>query len=260
MKIFTDMTNAQYHAHPAVSKSLLDKIARSPLHARAYLDGTREEPTASMNFGTALHTAVLEPERYAGEYAVFEGDRRTTAGKKAYEELMQKGATIISAADHGAISAMVASIQQHQTAGAMIECGHAETSVFWEDPVTGIECKCRPDYWRREYGVVVDLKTTDDASPEAFARSVASYRYHVQAAHYMEGTRATRFVFVAVEKKPPYAVAVYELDADSLKAGRILRERDIASIASCREFNVWPGYSEHIQTLSLPRWAQGGEE
>jgi exodeoxyribonuclease VIII len=260
MKIIETLPSADYHAHPAVSKSVLDKIAKSPMHARAYLDGTREEPTAAMNFGTALHACALEPERFADEYAVFEGDRRTKDGKARYEELQARGATIISAADYDAITAMVGQIRQHPVAAGLLQDGIAEASVFWNHPPTGIECKCRPDWWKREAGMVVDLKTTEDASPEGFARSVAAYRYHVQAAHYSAGTKASRFVFIAIEKKPPYAVAVYELDADALTLGHKLRDRDLEQYASCLEFNTWPGYPAEIQTIILPKWAQLNQE
>lgn len=255
--IVPDLPSATYHAHPAVSKSVLDKIARSPLHARAYLDGMRDEPTASMNFGTALHCAVLEPNRFANEYAVWEGDRRTKEGKAAYETLQATGATLISRDDHDAISAMAMSIQQHPVAAAMLTNGQPEASVFWKH--NGIECKCRPDWLRRD-GIVVDLKTTEDASPAAFARSVAAYRYHVQAAHYLAGTQAESFVFIAIEKKAPYAVAVYELDADSIQIGQRLRERDLDQYASCLELNQWPGYPAQIQKLALPKWATNGSE
>lgn len=257
--VVSDLPSATYHAHPAVSKSVLDRIARSPLHARAYLDGQRDEPTASMIFGTAMHCAVLEPQRFAAEYSVWEGDRRTKEGKAAYEAMQATGATIISRDDHDAISAMVASIRQHAVASTLLENGQAETSVFWKHQASGIECKCRPD-WLRSDGIVVDLKTTEDASPAAFARSVAAYRYHVQAAHYLAGTEAERFVFIAIEKKAPYAVAVYELDADSLQVGQRLRERDLDQYASCLEFNQWPGYPAQIQTLALPKWATGSDK
>lgn len=262
MKIIPDMPSADYHAHPAVSKSVLDKLARSPLHARAYLDGTRDEPTAAMNFGTALHTAVLEPRRFADEYHVFEGERRTKAGKEAYELLLATGATILSRADFDAVLAMELSIRQHPVAGQLLQDkdGIAEPSVFWQHPTTGLECKCRPDWWLQGGGIVVDLKTTEDASPAGFARSIAQYRYHVQAAHYMTGTQAKMFFFVAVEKKAPYAVAVYELDADALQTGHKLRERDLDQYASCVEFGTWPGYPAEIQTLSLPKWATTGSE
>ena len=253
MNIIYDMPAGDYHAHPAVSKSVLDRIARSPLHARAYLDGAREEPTASMQFGTALHTAVLEPRRFADEYHVFEGDRRTKAGKEAYELLIASGATILSRADFDAVLAMELAIRQHPVASELLQDGIAEASVFWQDERTGLECKARPDWWHRERGLVVDLKTTDDASPAGFARSVANYRYHLQAAHYRAGTGCSRFIFIAVEKKAPYAVAVYELDNDAIRAGAELQASLLGQYASCLEFGVWPGYPSI--TAEPPRWA-----
>lgn len=253
MKILPNMPASEYHAHPAVSKSVLDKVARSPLHARAYLDGMRDEPTPAMLFGTALHAAVLEPAVFANEFAVFDGDRRTRAGKEAYEAILSSGAAVISRADRDAISAMVNSIRNHPIAGKLFaQPGRAEHSVFWHDD-SGLECKCRPDWWIGS--MVVDLKTTEDASPEAFSRSVINYRYHVQAAHYMTGTKADRFLFVAVEKKAPYAVAVYELDEDALELGHTLRARDLDRFMVCQASRVWPGYSTEVETLSLPEWA-----
>ena len=94
IKIIHDMPIAEYHAHPAVSNSILAKMARSPLHARAYIDGERKGPTAAMLVGTAVHTAVLEPRRFSAEYAVFQGDRRTKEGKARYDEIKESGATI----------------------------------------------------------------------------------------------------------------------------------------------------------------------
>lgn len=258
MKIIDNLPAAEYHAHPAVSKSLLDKIAKSPLHARAYLDGQREEPTAAMQFGTALHACVLEPELFADTYAVFDGDRRTKDGRAAYEALQASGKSIISAADYDAITAMTVAIRHHAVAQPLLESGRAEASVFWRDPIVGIDCKCRPDWWNDD-GILVDLKTCDDASPAGFARSVANYRYHLQAAHYMLGTGCRRFLFIALEKKPPYAVAVYELDTDALEIGRALRLRDLERYASCAEFNIWPGYPAEVQTLTLPKWATNQE-
>lgn len=255
--IHPNMPAHQYHAHPNVSKSLLDKLARSPMHARAYLDGVREEPTPAMQFGTALHTAVLEPERFANEYAVFEGDRRTKAGKEAYELLLNAGATVINRADYDAIRAMALQIRQHPRAGMFLQNGAAEQSVFWTDKISGVDCKCRPDWTSAGGGVILDLKTTEDASPEAFARSVAKYRYHVQASHYLEGTEADWFLFVAVEKKAPYAVAVYELDPEAMEIGRCTRLRDLEVYLSCRDFNQWPGYPTDVQTLALPAWMTG---
>ncbi len=259
MNLVMNMPAAEYHAHPAVNKSLLDRIAKSPMHARAYLDGARTEPTAAMILGTAVHTAILEPARFASEYRVFEGDRRTKAGKEEYAALQATGATIIDADDYATVKAMAASVRANKTAASLLQDGIAEASIFWKDTLTGVECKCRPD-WITNSGIVVDVKTTEDASPAAFARSVMQYRYAVQAAHYLEGTEAERFVFIAVEKKAPYAVACYELDVDAMNFGDALRIRDLEAYAGCVEFNVWPGYPDEVQPLSLPAWATRTED
>lgn len=102
---------------------------------------------------------------------------------------------------------------------------------------------------------IVDLKTTLDASPAGFAKSVAKFRYHVQRAHYSEGFDIGNFVFVAVEKTPPYLVAVYVLDEQAEIKGQELRDRDIQLYMDCLENDFWPGYSEDIEELSLPNWS-----
>lgn len=244
-----------YHRHPAVSKSMLDRIARSPLHLQAYLrDPDMPEETPAMRFGTAVHTAVLEPVRFARQYAAFTGDKRTTAGKAAFAELEARGAIVLKTDEYDAVCEIARAVRQHDLAGDLLADGAAEASVFWNDDATGVECRCRPD-WLRQDGIVIDLKTTTDASPEAFARSVVNYRYHVQAAHYLAGTDAQRFVFIVVEKEAPYAIALYELDANALALGRELRVRDLTTYATCAEFDHWPGFPAAVQTLKLPGWA-----
>lgn len=159
------------------------------------------------------------------------------------------------------LHAMANAVHSHPAAGALLTgCpGEAEKSVYWNDAITGVLCRCRPDWWRDD-NVIVDLKTTEDASPEGFAKSMANYRYDVQAAYYMDGIqKATRkrpkaFVFIAVEKKPPYGVGVYVLDADSLELGRAQYQHDLRIYAECVRTGEWPGYGDKIQTISLPAW------
>ena len=134
--------------------------------------------------------------------------------------------------------------------------------MFWEDEETGLQCKCRPDIWAGK--VIVDLKTTEDASPEGFSRSIQTYGYGIQAAHYLagagSGSGADAFIFVAVEKKAPYAVAVYELDPLSLEICETKRRALLEYWANCREADMYPAYSDECQLISLPAWAMKGTE
>lgn len=258
MKVEYSMTADEYHAVDAVSASLLKQIQRSPAHAKASLL-QQQEPTPAMCFGTAFHTAILEPERFSAEYSVFQGDKRTKEGKASYEALTAAGKTIITQSDMDSIVGMRGAIMSHPAArDILISQYKAEASVFWRDERTGLECKCRPDIWVKN--VLADLKTTDDASPEGFSRSIQTYGYGIQAAHYLAGSGADTFIFIAVEKKAPFAVAVYELDPHSLHVCYEKRLGLMEYWADCRTAGMYPAYSDECQLISLPSWAMKGTE
>lgn len=167
-------------------------------------------------------------------------------------------------------------VMAHPAANALMTGapGVAEWSVYWNDPMTGELCRCRPDFWRRD-GIIVDVKTTQDASPEGFARSIANWRYHVQHALYLDGighalqqarkaSRPTQaphaFVFLAVETNAQVVngqakgVGVYVLDAGSVELGRAQYRANLDSFHGCRQSGKWPGYGDNIQPISLPSW------
>jgi len=252
------ISNADYHADPAISASQLKTVMQSPYHYWSrYLDPDRVAmaPTAAMRFGSLAHCAVLEPDELSKRYQLAP-DRRTKEGKAAVAEMAAAGIEAVSEADMVLAVNMAVAVHGHPTAGALLQGGQAEQSFWWDDIATGMRCKCRPDWLSADGATIVDLKTCQDASPAAFARSVAAWSYQVQAAHYLAGTLATRFIFVAVEKTAPYAIGVYELDTEGLIHGSIARHNALQRIQDCRAINEWPGYTDGgIQTLQLPGWA-----
>lgn len=264
------MDNAAYHAHPAVSKSHLDLIARSPLHYWArYLDPNRvtPEPSPQMRLGTALHTHVLELSRWDEEIAVAPAiNRLTKAGKEEWAAFVAEAAskTVITADDAAQVMTMGRAVMRHPAAAMLLGLpGKAESTHMWIDQATGLECKCRPDWLTDDGTIVVDLKTTKDASLRGFKQSVANYRYHVQAAWYLHGLeqatgrRPDQFIFICVESTAPYATAVYAADAEMIERGHDQAMRDLAKLAVCRAADSWPSYSDQIETLSLPGWMTG---
>lgn len=260
--------NADYHRHTAVSKSHLDLVARSPLHYWArYVDPSRvePEPTPAMLMGTAVHTHVLELDAWDSRYVAAPEaiDRRTKAGKELWAafEAEAEGRTVISRADADLVMAIGRAVHGHPAAAALLSWeGAAETTHMWTDAATGLECKCRPDWLTTDGSLIVDLKTTEDASPAGFRKSISSWRYHVQAAWYLHGLeqatgrRPDQFIFICVEKKPPHAVAVYAADAEMVAAGYDTAMRDLEVLATCKQAGAWPGYSEQIELISLPPW------
>jgi exodeoxyribonuclease VIII len=262
------MENADYHRHSAVSKSHLDQIAKSPLHYWArYLDPNRviPEPTPAMAIGSAVHTHVLELDQWDARYVTApEGiNRRTNAGKAEWEafETASTGRTDLSRTDAELVMRMGHSVFRHPAAAMLLAMpGKAETTHMWTDEATGLQCKCRPDWLTDDGSLIVDLKTTEDASPAGFRKSIGNFRYFVQAAWYLDGIeRATgkrpeQFLFLCVEKRAPFACAVYAADAEMIQIGAEAAARDLEVLATCKAANAWPGYSDQIETISLPPW------
>jgi exodeoxyribonuclease VIII len=257
-----DLTNAEYHASPAISKSGLDLIRRAP-YLYAYRRENPQEQTPAMRLGTLTHTVVLEPDLFERETAVRpEGiDRRTSAGKADWAafELEAEGREIVTNEEGAKLAAIRDAVRSHPAAAkALAGSPMIEQSIFWD--ADDIACRCRPDCVT-EKGVIVDLKTTRDASPDGFAKSVAQYRYHVQAAFYSDGYRAAfgeaprGFVFIAVETEPPYLVAVYVASETMTSRGRIEYQTDLDTFRECLASDCWPGYSSSPLTLDLPKWA-----
>jgi hypothetical protein len=266
------MDNTAYHAHPAISKSHLDMVSRSPLHYwAAFLDPARQprEATAAMTIGSALHTHVLELDQWDARYVTApEGiDRRTTMGKAEWEVFTtaSTGRTVLTKADADLVMRMGRSVFGHPAAAMLLGLpGKAETTHMWTDAATGLECKCRPDWLTDDGRLIVDLKTTENASVREFSRSIATWRYQVQASFYLDGieqatgTRPEQFLFLVVEKRAPFLCAVYAADAEMIAAGAKAAARDLEVLATCKAADAWPGYSDQIEPISLPAWMTPG--
>ncbi len=246
------------------SKSVLELVDRAPAHYAAWLKGADREDSDALRFGKAFHCALLEPHVYDRTYAVEPkfGDCRKPDNKKRRDEWRAEndGRQLLEQADATAIVGMARSIRNHPLAGRMLQEGASELTVKWTDPETGIICKSRADSFDRGLAMCVDVKTTEDARPGPFAKSVANYGYYKQAALYTDGFAAVdapieQFVFLCVEKRNPFLVGLYHLDDDALTRGREWSRRTLGLFAECIEFDRWPGYSDSIETLSLPRWA-----
>ncbi len=256
----------QYHADQSIGHSGILKMLKSPAHLRETLDHP-PPPTPAMALGSAVHTYVLEPDRFSEEFVVAEKfDRRTKEGKEAaarFEEATQ-GKTLITPEDLATLSRMRAAVLAHQGAARLLEQGEAELSAFWSDPATGIACRCRPDWFNET--AIVDLKSCLDASSRGFSRAIANLGYDVQAAFYVDGIkrvtgRELPFLFVAVEKEPPHAVAVYRADPEIIEIGRRKYQAALQLLKWCQESGTWPAYQPagEVELISLPRWAANAE-
>lgn len=269
--IKANLSNADYHAiTDHVSNSMLTKVGQSPKTFKNWLNSENNPPTKAMLTGSVFHTLTLEPENYQEEYIVKEKvDGRTKAGieyKEAFPKLSH-GKTVIEPASYEAATAMQYAIENHSLAKSILaKPGRVELSFFGTDPETGVQTKWRIDKLT-DCGYLIDLKSTKDASKEQFAKSIANFNYHSQAAYYMDNTRyegieVKGFVFIVVENTNPFRVAVYVPDNDMIEEGRSVYRKNLDLYARCMESGKWPGLGYNYesgtykpQEISLPGWA-----
>lgn len=252
------MKDPYFSDHSRISKSGLDLINKSPAHYKAYIDGYNdEEPTPAMAFGSLVHCMLLEPGLVSQNYHVLQFDGRTAAGKAEREEA--SGKTLISLKDWDKAEAIANQVRLHPTWRKLAPYDwHTEHVIEWD--ANGIvPARSKLDIIVPELSIICDVKTTADASPEAFAKSVANYRYHVQAAFYLDACKQAfnqdfSFMFCVVEKESPFNVAFYDLDEEAIYAGRLEYLADLQTYSDCLEADEWPGYSKKIERISLPAW------
>lgn len=265
-RIVPDMPAYDYHAVRlgVASKSALDQIARSPAHYVAWCL-TPRKPTPAMIFGSLTHLYVFEYPKFSESVVTmpdFNG-KGSVAARQEWKDA-HAGKTIVDQEDLDKIKAIGESVHKHPLAARLISQCKSEVSAFWIDPLTGLASKCRYDGLVESLRIGIDLKTTTDASDDGFAQSVANYRYHVQGAHYSNGYQEIAekplkgFVFVAVEKETPHAVATFDLLADESRAalvrGQELLERDMAIMKRCFEEDNWPAYGLNLKPITLKPW------
>ena len=273
--VYENMADHEYRYAPGINKSGMDNFMRSPLH---YLTIKKDPPppTPQMFVGSAFHALVLEPERFAVEY--IQDQYRGSQSKEAIAwrlNMREEGKTVINTkggnsiwapSDWDMIHHMRDAVAAHPIASVLLQ-GKSELSIFWIDKKNGYHkgtgklCKARIDVHNEEHNVILDLKSAADASYEGFRKAVNNYHYNIQAAFYSDGWEACgktaqAFIFVVVEKEPPYGVGCYVLDRAWLVDGRTTYQHTLMQFKDCMEANEWPCYPTEVRDLAMPAYAK----
>ena len=264
-------TNAEYHGYrEAISKSRLANMSVCPAYFK-WCEDNPTEPSEDMVLGSAFHKIVLEPETFDKEFMIMPHfDRRTKEGRLGYENLMNKVQgeciTLITKEQYDTICGMRDSIMSNPYARKLIN-GNIEQSMYFTDDLTNVGCKCRPDVWRKvaDRVVITDLKSAKSVMPNDFMRDCVKYHYDLQTAMYRDGASKVLgvpkdnidFVFIAVEKKPPYLLNIMQADTYVIQKGEADFREFIGTYAECKEKKLWYGLNGAngiINTLSLPEY------
>lgn len=245
-----------YHKLDLVSSSGIKSFQKSPAHFQASKNYVRK-PSKALDLGTLIHCAVLEPEKFKKTYTHFDGDKRTNA----YKDFSNLHPTkkIVSSEDYFLAIELVEQIAKHDVASNLLSGCLMEKTILFTDEETGLGCKSRFDAINVEKGLIVDLKTTEDARPWNFASSCAKYDYHIQQAFYTMaahsiGMKVDDFVFIAVEKERPYGIGCYRLSKIDVEQAHMIVRTSLHGFKKCIEDNSWPSYTSQIVELELPRY------
>jgi len=260
------LTEKEYRAHPAISRSELWHMNESPEKFKYYRENP-PEPTPALLFGQVVHKLMLQPETFDDDFAVApDVDRRTKDGREAYNAFLMAsdGKGIVTPDMYETAQSMAQRALQEPFVAKLLN-GQKEVPFFWTDEDTGIDCKCRLDCLNEigENLIIVDYKSCTDASNDGFMRDAIKYGYHFQSAMYSEGVqrntgRKPLFVFIAQEKTEPYSINIFQADEAFVQYGRDIMREYLGIYKYCTEtgdFYGFLGKSGIINTLSLPAWA-----
>lgn len=272
------LSNAEYHKIDALSSTGAKVLAQqSGFHYQFKLANPLEQ-TASLRMGTAVHTGILEPHKFTEEIVPVPADApkypteqqigakspsdKTIAALDWWERFEKRtaGKLVLKPDEFDRVQKMIASVQRHDHAMAVLEDGEREYSILWRDREFDVPCRCRFDSLRLADMVAADLKSCADASPDGFARAAANLSYHLSAAFYTVGAETMldqsprAWYWVCVENVAPHATAVYRCESDALRAGMRLVNVAMGRYRVGRSSGYWDAYPG-IKPLKLPRYA-----
>lgn len=263
-----DMTNDEYHAAPGTSSShIKDVIDQSLLHYWYNHVRQDREPvqTEAFNFGTATHTAILEPDLLESTIVKAPAfNLRTKEGKTLRDDFAAEhaGKIVLVPEEYVAVLTIRDRVHTHPVAAGLLTGGRAEQSFFATDPETGELIKCRPDYLQSSGFAMIDVKSTKNAAPASFAKDCANYHYDISVPWYFDvlkalyGETPRHFVFLAVEKQPPYALGLYFAQPADIERARVAARRNFLRIIEARRANHWPDYGTSVEPLVMPGWVK----
>jgi len=269
--IYNNLSIDEYHAeHEHASTSTFKDFgagAGTPLKCMIARQ-IKGKPKKVYDYGTALHCAILEPDKYNDFVVVPPVNVLSKSGSKAgnkYKEweAAQGDKLIIKQDVQDAITRSVENVfdnPAHIEAKELLTGGYSEVSVFWEMSDSGLPVKCRPDHLPGG-AIVTDLKSCLTADPVGFGKQAYNLKYHWSAFLTLNGLNTITdfyhadYRFVCIEKEPPFDLAVYKMPHDLLQLASTELLPVIMHYQNCLEKNEWPGYPGETQMLTFPKWA-----
>ena len=259
------ISNAEYHGKKThLSSTNIRTFKKNRKQFEYSLNHDLVKQTKAMADGTAVHAFFLERAKFETDFVIKPADMRlnTKAGKEFALEHQSK--IIIDSELGNNLFEMEKSFMDSPAKLIHDIKGQTELSYFWDDLGT-IKGKCRPDWISDDGSIVVDVKTTTDASPRGFQKSISTWGYYLQLGWYLRGLRklglpAKQFIFIAIEKTAPFCVGVYRADQEMINFAMKELDQLMPEIQTAMVSNEFPDYTPEITSIGLPPWMTDKKE
>ena len=258
-----DEEHLDYYAVPSLSHSRLKEIRHSPGHFMWKMEHA-EAATDAMNLGSLVHAMVLEPHVVDRLFVASpKFDRRTKAGREDYSKFLDDhpGQKVVTEAEWEQATMMTEAVRNHPHAGGLVDNviahGTAEKEYYWTDE-RGIDRKAKVDGLVMSSDgcdFILDLKTTMDASPSGFRKSISKFCYGTQMAYYCEAAKPVhrRAMIIAVSKTPPFGVGLYRFGTEAIDRAQLVVDQWLDLYLECSKSNEWPTYWD-TKDVDVPDW------
>lgn len=276
-----EIKELDYYKRPELSQSMLKELKKSPAHYKAkYIDKiVPDKDTKSLNFGKLYHCLLLEENRFDDLFAITPEISKISNQYKSWKtEILEKNPNVSFISNKELIHAvsMVNAIKQKHTFNAIKSLPNPvfETPIYFTQEVEidgvihKIECKAKPDMYIPpnkvfKYGLCFDNKSSVCAKIDDFSRNtLIKYGLHNQASWYLDAIKSEysldnypEFIFLVQEKEPPFEASFLRCDEYVIDFGRRENQELLTNYMKCNLSNLWTGYPDDIQDLTLPTWA-----
>jgi hypothetical protein len=258
-----------YHSHPALGSGDVKNLAVSYALFRAERENPFRNTSPSMDLGTAVHAALLEPHVFERKVVLLDDvpNFATKEGKALRDSLRKErgeDVLIFKGEDSWRIREMVASYRRlvDEVGNSFLEePGWSEKPIFWHEELPGLEGKGLIDRWNTQRNWAFDVKTTSKVlTRRDVQRYAVDYGLHIQAAWYSRGIERAmgvapeRFLFLLISSVPPFSSALFVASQAFLEAGRAKVERALGNWIPPDEAPASDPLSGVFE-LELPAWA-----
>lgn len=255
------ISNEEHHSREWITSSKMKYFYKyTPyMYHKNYIEKCiPNKVTKSMEFGTLIHQAILEPEIFKNSFLVCDLNKNKTEYKELISDLKKEGRnpTIISSEEMNIIETVCSNFLKDNTIKSLIQNVTIEETISIRDGESGLEIACRGDMRGSNY--FIDLKSIDKLlTPNNIKYYLKDFYCKIQAAHYIkignieENRNDFSFYFIMLSLQPPFEICTLHFSKEDLYEYFDINSKILNNISKHLLENKWPRCEELIDYCFL---------